>query len=214
MTNSHKAPNLRKDVNHPDNKRFFDMLSLVFNTRQEDAANKEAAGAAKITLGKLLLQGRVDLTLISDALSKQKGFRRSAFATAYVEDFMRDNATEVHTALDMMARDSVHSAEKLFEMLKADMANANGKANPNFPSMMVNTPMMKRYVDSIMALHDPENRTGTSLLCGSASCSRKAQTPCICECSRNVACNRDHFSRARIHKPVLPHDVSGDHAFS
>ena len=53
----------------------------------------------------------------------------------------------------MMARDSVHSAEKLFEMLKSDMANAKGKVNPNFPSMMVNTPMMERYVNSIMQMH-------------------------------------------------------------
>jgi hypothetical protein len=164
MTNSHKAPNLRKAVNHPDNKRFFDMLSLVFNTRQEDAANKEAAGAAKITLGKLLLRGRIDLTLISDALSKQKGFRRKAFAEAYVDRFMLDNATAVFTALDILSRDSVHSAEKLFEMLKSDMANAKGKANPNFPSMMVNTPMMKRHVDSIMQMYNPETRHGMSFV--------------------------------------------------
>ena len=164
MTNSHKAPNLRKAVNHPDNKLFFDMLSLVFNTRQEDAANKEAAGAAKITLGKLLLRGRVDLTLISDALSKQKGFRRKAFAESYVDRFMLDNATAVFTALDMMSRDSVHSAEKLFEMLKSDMANARGKVNPNFPSMMVNTPMMERYVNSIMQMYSPETRHGMSFV--------------------------------------------------
>jgi len=162
MTNSHKAPNLRKAVNHPDNKRFFDMLSLVFNTRQEDAANKEAAGVAKITLGKLLLRGRIDLTLISDALSKQKGFRRKEFADSYVDRFMLDNATAVFTALDMMARDSVYSAEKLFEMLKSDMTNAKGKVNPNFPSMMVNTSMMERYVNSIMQMHNPELRTGTT----------------------------------------------------
>ena len=164
MANSHKAPNLRKAVNHPDNKRFFDMLSLVFNTRQEDAANKEAAGAAKITLGKLLLRGRIDLTLISDALSKQKGFRRKAFAESYVDRFMLDNATAVFTALDMMSRDSVHSAEKLFEMLKSDMANARGKVNPNFPSMMVNTPMMERYVNSIMQMYSPETRHGMSFV--------------------------------------------------
>ena len=164
MANSHKAPNLRKAVNHPDNKRFFDMLSLAFNTRQEDAANKEAAGAAKITLGKLLLRGRIDLTLISDALSKQKGFRRKAFAESYVDRFMLDNATAVFTALDMMSRDSVHSAEKLFEMLKSDMANARGKVNPNFPSMMVNTPMMERYVNSIMQMYSPETRHGMSFV--------------------------------------------------
>ena len=166
MANSHALPALKHKnrPSHPDNKRFFDMLSLVFNTRQEDAANKEVAGAAKITLGKLLLRGRIDLTLISDALSKQKGFRRKAFAESYVDRFMLDNATAVFTALDMISRDSVHSAEKLFEMLKSDMANAKGKANPNFPSMMVNTPMMDRHVKSIMQMYNPETRHGMSFV--------------------------------------------------
>jgi len=175
MVNNGERPTLPAHGKRDNNARFINMLQVAFNTRVEDAANKEAARSAKIQLTRLLVKGRVDLTLIAESLKDQVGFNRSTFAAAYIDRFMDTHAKQINAALHIISGSTQgaqqasarRSPEQLLKELKADMANTRpgvkSRASTHFPSMMLTTGMMSRHIDMLLAHNNVEERSGMTV---------------------------------------------------